>query len=59
MHAGTSRYNYYSTIIKPGRLTHTYYTVQAVNARIGAQAASLGVHHWVGVKPGLRTGLIN
>ena len=39
-----------------GRHSNTYtYTVQAINARIGARAASLGVHHWVGVKPGLWT----
>ena len=42
-----------------GRHSNTY-TVQAINARIGARAASLGVHHWVGVKPGLWTqGLMN
>ena len=42
-----------------GRHSNTY-TVQAINARIGARAASLGVHHWVGVKLGLWTqGLMN
>ena len=42
-----------------GRHSNTY-TVQAINARVGARAASLGVHHWVGVKPGLWTqGLMN
>ena len=43
-----------------GRHSNTY-TVQAIcsNARIGARAASLGVHHWVGVKPGLWTRLMN
>ena len=40
-----------------GRHSNTY-TVQAINARIGARV-SLGVHHWVGVKPGLWTGLMN
>ena len=34
-----------------GRHSNTY-TVQAINARIGARA-SLGVHHCIGVKPGL------
>ena len=32
-----------------GRHSNTY-TVQAINARIGARAASLGVHHWVECK---------
>ena len=41
-----------------GRHSNTY-TVQAINARIGARVASLGVHHWVGVKSGLWTGLMN
>ena len=41
-----------------GRHSNTY-TVQAINARIGARAASLGVHHWVGVTSGLWTGLMN
>ena len=39
-----------------GRHSNTY-TVQAINAmrQLGARAASLGVHHSVGVKPGLWT----
>ena len=41
-----------------GRHSNTY-AVQAINATIGTRAASLGVHHWVGVKPGLWTGLMN
>ena len=36
-----------------GRHSNTY-TVQAINAR--ARVAS---HHWVGVKPGFWTGLMN
>ena len=44
-----------------GRLSNTY-TAEAITARIriGASSSSkLGVHHWVGVKPGLWTGLTN